>query len=299
MTLRRWLLAATVVVAFGGSALLKRAIAGRPEAPSGVAGGAARIVSFAPSLTEILFELGLGDRVVGVTRYCTYPPEARSKPQIGGYYDPSFEAVTAARPDLVLVLTEHTDLQQELTKLGLPWLTLDHSNFRGVLDSLTTIGRACGCPERAAAVRDRLEARLRDVGRRTAGRSRPRVLLSIARMTGDASMNRITICGRNGLFEELIGLAGGINAFDQPIEFPTLSAEGILRIDPDVIVDLCPDLKETGLDAETVRKQWAAIPGLRARVHVVGESYALVPGPRLVLLVENLARALHPEATHE
>src|SRR5262249_4141245 len=98
---------------------------------------------------------------------------------------------------------------------------------------------------------------------------------------------------------ELIGLAGGQNAFEREIAFPALSAEGILQTHPDVIIDLWPDLKERGLAPETIRKQWAAIPGLRARIYVIGESYAMVPGPRIVLLLEDLVRAIHPEAPHD
>lgn len=299
MALRRWILAAVVLAAFGGSAALKRAIAGRPEAPGGPPAGATRIVSLAPSLTEILFELGLGDRVVAVTRYCTYPPEARTKLQIGGYYDPSYEAVTAAKPDLVLTLTEHEETRRELAKLGLRTLTADHFTVRGVLDSILAIGAACGCPERAAALRDRLEARIRDVGRRTSGRPRPRVLLSIGRMAGEASLNRMTVCGRNKYFEELLELAGGRNAFEGELEFPSLSAEGVLQANPDVVIELWPDLKEKGLDPEPVRKQWSAIPGFHARVDVIGESYVMVPGPRMVLFLEALARAIHPEVVHD
>jgi iron complex transport system substrate-binding protein len=299
MVLRRWILAAIVLAAFGGSAALKRAVAGRPEVPSGPPAGAARIVSLAPSLTEIVFELGLGDRLVGVTRYCTYPPEARLKPQVGGYYDPSYEAVTAARPDLVLTLVEHDETRRELAKLGLRTLTADHFTVRGVLDSIAAVGAACGCSPRAAELRDRLEARIRDVGRRTSGRPRPRVLLSIGRMAGDASLNRVTVCGRNGYFEELLRLAGGTNAFEGELEFPSLSAEGILQANPDVVIELWPDLKEKGLDPEPVRKQWSTIPGFRARVHVIGENYVMVPGPRMVLFLEDLARAIHPEVVHD
>src|SRR5258707_1060445 len=133
MVLRRWILIATVVVAFGGSYALKRRFTGRSELPSGAPSGAARIVSLAPSITETLFELGLGDRVVGVTRYCTFPPEARTKPQVGGYYDPNFEAVTAARPDLVITLTEHHEVRNELGKLGLAFVTVDHTTVPGIL----------------------------------------------------------------------------------------------------------------------------------------------------------------------
>jgi len=299
MKTRRWILIAVLAVAFGGSFALKRNLAGRPELPKGAPAGPARLVSLAPSITETLFELGLGERVVGVTRFCVYPPEARSKPQIGGYYDPNFEAVTAARPDLVLLLPEHQEIRKEFEKLGVTTLTVDHTSVRGILSSVLQIGEACGCPEKAADLHARLESRIRNIGLQTAGRPRPRVLISIGRMAGDASMNRITVCGRKGFFEELIGLAGGVNAFEGEIAFPALSAEGILRANPGVIVDLWPDLKEKGLDPEAARRQWKVIPDLKARVHVIGESYAMVPGPRVVLLLEDLARAFHPGAIHD
>jgi iron complex transport system substrate-binding protein len=118
-------------------------------------------------------------------------------------------------------------------------------------------------------------------------------------MAGDASLNRITVCGRNNYFEELLALAGGTNAFEGDLEFPSLSAEGVLQANPDVVIELWPDLKEKGLDPEPARKQWSAIPGFRARVHVIGESYVMVPGPRMVLLVEDIARAIHPEVVHD
>jgi iron complex transport system substrate-binding protein len=299
MVLRRWLLVASAIVAFGGSYALKRTILAHSEPGAPPSRGAARIVSLAPSITETLFEMGLGDRIVGVTRYCLYPPEARTKPQIGGYYDPNFEAVAASRPDLVLTLTEHADARSELGRLGLSTLTLDHATVAGILSSVLQIGRACGCPGKAAALHERLSSRLKKIAERTSGRPRPRVLISVGRMSGDASTGRITVCGRKGLFEELIELAGGRNAFERDIDFPALSAEGVLEIHPDVIVDLWPDLKEKGLSPEAVRAQWKRIPGLEARISVIGESYAMIPGPRIVLLLEDLSRALHPEETHD
>src|SRR3954470_481013 len=141
MKLRRWILIATVAAAFAGSYALKRNLTVRPEAAR-PPGGAARVVSLAPSITEVLFELGLGDRVVGVTRYCVFPPEARAKPQIGGYYDPNYEAISAARPDLAVVLPEHAEIRKELEHLGLKVLTVDHTSVQGILASIQLIGDA-------------------------------------------------------------------------------------------------------------------------------------------------------------
>lgn len=296
MRSRRWILVTVVAAAFGGSYALKRALSETARLPKA---GQARLVSLAPSTTEVLFALGLGDRVVGVTRYCQFPPEARTKPQMGGYYDPNYEAVVKARPDLVVTLPEHEEVRKELKKLGLNALTVDHGSVGRILDSIMTIGAACGASERARRLRSELEERIRRVGVRTSGRPRPRVLVSVGRMAGDDAMTRITACGRGGFYDDLIGLAGGVNAFEREMTFPALSPEGLLAANPDVIIDMWPDLKEKGFDPETVRRQWKKLPGVTARVHIVGESYAVVPGPRVVLLLEEMARAIHPEVDHD
>lgn len=295
MSTRRWILAAVVAAAFGGSYALKRLAPSRAGEGRSESTVPARIVSLAPSTTETLFALGLGDRVVGVTRYCEFPPEARSKPSIGGYYDPNYEALVDARPDLIITLPEHEEVRRELRKLGLRFMTVDHRTVPRILESVEAIGAAGGVPERAAALRAELSARIRKLEARTAGLPRPRVLVSIGRMAGDEAMTRITACGRGGFYDELIGLAGGVNAFEREVSFPAISPEGLLATKPDVVIDLYPDIRKSGLKVETVRAQWKALPGMSARIHVVEESYAVVPGPRVVLLLEEMARAVHPE----
>jgi len=299
MKTRRWILIVIVAGAFGGSYALKRSISVPAANVPSTGSRASRVVSLSPSSTEVLFAIGAGDRVVGVTRYCAFPPEARSKPQIGGYYDPNYEAIVHARPDLVVTLPEHEEIRPELLKLGLNVLTVDHRTVRGILDSITTLGASCGVPEKAAALRSSLEARIRKIGARTAGLPRPRVLVSIGRMAGDGTMNRITACGRAGFFDELIGLAGGVNALEPGVAFPALSPEGLLKVDPEVIIDLWPDFHDQNLDLEAIRRLWKALPGIRARIEVIGETYVIVPGPRVILLLEDLARAIHPEASHD
>src|SRR5688500_12074017 len=250
MNVRRWILLAVVAAALGGSTALKRLVPSRGGEERHAPKIPARIISLAPSTTETLFALGLGDRVVGVTRYCEFPPEARSKPSIGGYYDPNYEAVVDARPDLIITLPEHVEVRRELQKLGLAFLTVDHRKVPGILESVETLGAACGVPEKAAALRADLAARIRELAARTAGRPCPRVLGSIGRMAGDESMTRITACGRGGFYDELIGLAGGVNAFEREVSFPAISPEGLLAARPDVIIDLHPELKKSGLPVE-------------------------------------------------
>jgi len=115
---------------------------GRPPPKAGHA-PCGRIVSLAPSITESLFALGVGDQVVGVTRYCNYPPEARAKEKVGGYQDLNYEAVLALKPDLVVLLPEHDKASQDLENLGLNLLSVDHRSIEGILDSFDVLTGAC------------------------------------------------------------------------------------------------------------------------------------------------------------
>ncbi len=297
------ILAAVILLCFAGSFLARDRIA-QPSEDAVSATDASRIVSMAPSVTETLYALGFGDRVVGVTRYCTYPPEVALTPKIGGYHDPNFEAIARLRPDLVVVLDEHRPLLPAFRKLGLSTLVVNHKTIAGVLDSLPRLGQACGQLDRALAIRDAMVRRLDRVRRQTAGLSRPRVMFSIDRIVGTGRLESVYIAGADGFFDKMIELAGGRNAYQQGrVRFPVVSPEGILRMDPEVIVDMVSGMTASRPDEAALRAEWQQLAGVSAvrsgRVHVVAEPYAFVPGPRFVLLVEKLARLIHPELDQE
>jgi len=259
-----------------------------------------RIVSLAPSVTEILFMLGLGDKVVGVTRYCTYPSEARSKPKVGGYYDPNYEAVRALTPDLVIMLPEHEEPRQNLGRLGLNTLVVDHRNIAGILDSITVIGQVCGKEQGAEeAVRD-LRARMEHIQKITSGLPRKRVLVCIGRDMGSEKIGDIYITGRNGFYNSLILLAGGLNAYDGNAAYPIVSKEGIICINPEVIIDMVPDLEGRDRDMRAVLNEWKSMTAVDAvrnnHVYVFGQDYTVIPGPRFIRVLEEMARVIHPEA---
>jgi iron complex transport system substrate-binding protein len=267
---------------------------------SGHAGGASppcRIVSLAPSVTEILFELGLGGRVAGVTRYCRFPPEALAKPQVGGYVDPNYEALLRLRPDIVIVLTAHTAAREHLRSLGLRTLTVDHTTMGGIIGSVAAIGTACGVAPEAGAMARKMAARIDRVKNTTAPCGRPRVLMSVDRTTDAASS--VYVAGNNTCYDEMIAMAGGVNAYTGAAAYPAVSAEGILRMNPQVIIDLVPALDGGKHRREKALAQWNALTGTeavaRGRVYIFEQDYAVIPGPRFVLLLEDMARAIHPE----
>ncbi|MBM4353800.1 MAG: ABC transporter substrate-binding protein [Deltaproteobacteria bacterium] len=272
-----------------------------PEAP---APDCTRIVSMAPSITETLFALGLGDAVVGVTRYCLHPPEAARRAIIGGFYDPNYEAIVGLSPTVVMLLPEHSDHAGRLAELGIPVHAVPQATVTQILASLEDIGRSCGIPERGGELAAALRGRLAAVESRTTGRPRPGVLISVGREMGGGVLRDIFVAGRGTFYDELVGLAGGSNVYDGlTIQYPTLSTEGLLRLNPQVIIEIVPELQQRGLTAEVVIRDWDSLASLNAvrghRIHVLTEDWAVIPGPRFVLLLDRLARILHPEIEWE
>ncbi len=263
-----------------------------------------RIISLSPSITETLFALDLGKKIVGVTKFCTYPPAALKKSKVGGYYDPNYEAIIALKPDLVVLLTSHRKSEQYLKRLNLNLLVVNHENISGIMDSIKTMGVACGAEDRAAQIADKIRKKMRRVREKTKSLPRPRVLVAVDRNVSSGSFKELCVSGRGTFYDEMLGLAGGVNAYDGPdVQYPVLSAEGLISIDPDIIIEMIPDLKEKKLDQKTILNQWETLPYLKAvknsSVYICSQPFSAVPGPRFILILEEMLKAIHPELNLE
>jgi len=312
MRIRRWLLTAvaatTAAIALGvalhGAAGIRAPgpqVAADPAATSGRDGTYRRIVSLSPSITECLFALGLGRYVVGVTDFCDYPPEALTKSKVGGYYDLNYEAIVALRPDLVVCLPDHAEHLDDLDRLDLPHLTVDHRRVETILESLRTLGRICDATERAQVLVQDIQQRIATVRKRAAGKDRPHVLVCVERDMRARTIDNVYVAGRGGFYDEMIALAGGVNAYPKPGAFPVVSAEGLQRLRPEIIIDIVADLSERGLTEPGVLQQWdslAEVPAVREqRVFVFTEGFVVIPGPRFVQILERMAAVIHPTGT--
>lgn len=268
-----------------------------------------RIVSTAPSITEVLFALGAADRVVGVTEYCTYPPEARQKQIIGGYLDlvGNLEGLVAARPDLIVLTAgqEHEKLTAVFRENSFSTVSVNHNSVEGILDSIRVLGRHTGTIDASVQLisehRARIDAIGRALGQKAGNAARPRVLLSVGRTPGPGGFREIYAAGVATFYHDVLELAGGKNACpNTTARYPRLSPEEIYSVEPDVIVDLLP-APESGVTEEQSRSEWQALEGLKAvrdgRLLIVKSDYATIPGPRIVLLIEELARKMHPGIT--
>jgi iron complex transport system substrate-binding protein len=259
-----------------------------------------RFVSMSPSTTETLFALGLGQKVVGVTRFCNYPPEAQKLPQVGGYLDINYEALIALKPDLVIILPEFEQVKNYLTELKIPYLIVNNKKIIDIIQTIQTLGHIGGVQKDAEALVDRLQNRIQAIKDITRLLPRPDILISIGRTIGSGTLEEVYIAGKNTLYNEMIDLAGGKNAYqDSRLDYPMVSAEGILQMNPDIIIDLVTDMKEKGLTEEEIIKDWKGVAGVQAaqnhQIYVLSDDYAVIPGPRFILLLEKLVQIIHPE----
>jgi iron complex transport system substrate-binding protein len=262
--------------------------------------GYRRIVSLAPSITETLYALELDDRVVGVTSFCDYPPDATTKTSVGGIIDTNYEAIVHLEPDVVILLPVHHDAQIRLKELGINTLTVDCRTLDGILDSISSIGAACQVPDHSDAILADIHRRMHAIQASTEGLDRPTVLVSAGRSQGSGPLSEVYAAGKGQWYDDLIHMAGGANVFtDEGLPFPSVTGEGLVRLNPDVIVEMAPASSTPGVSPQHIIAQWDALPSIAAvrddRVYVLDGSYTTIPGPRFVNIIEDLARVLHPD----
>jgi iron complex transport system substrate-binding protein len=259
-----------------------------------------RIVSTAPSITEMLYALDLGDRVVGVTIYCHYPPEVTKKPKIGTYIDPNLEVIAALKPDLVIIQKNPVQLQAKLERLGLHVLEVKHDNVAEVFESITAIGKAAGAESKATELNAKLHRDLDQIHNRVANLPPTTMMFVVGR--APARIEDIIVTGRASYLTDVMQVAGGRNIFtDSVAAYPKVGIEEILARNPEVIVDMGDMTDTVGVTDERKRSVvalWDRYPSLRAvknhRVYAVASDIFVVPGPRMIDAAREFARMLHP-----
>jgi ABC-type Fe3+-hydroxamate transport system substrate-binding protein len=260
-----------------------------------------RIVSAAPAITETLFVLGLGDRVVGVTTHCRFPEEARKKPKIGGYLRPSLETIVALRPDLVIAERAPSNLVTQLAGLKISVVEVDFKTLPDILASFQKIADAAGVPERGLALRNSITRQMDQIRVHVKGHECVKMMFVVGRTSG--TLTGIIVVGGNSYLSELMGIAGGVNAFaDSTAAYPKVTLEEVLARDPDVILDRA-DMGDQGAATEAQKRAvinlWRTYPMLKAvkrdRVVFGISDIFFVPGPRIIDAAQAFAKILHPE----
>lgn len=258
-----------------------------------------RIISLAPSNTEILFALGLGDRIVGVTDYCDYPPEAKEKPSIGGFSTPNIEKLVALSPDLILATSIHEGrIIPQLEERGMTVLALAPKTLDEVLEAITLVGETIGKEEKAselvAAMQDRIKA-VTDKTDTLPQNQRPRVFYITWH-------DPLMTAGLGTHHDELIRKAGGTNIAQDLTGYADISLEAVIEANPEVMI--------AGVGMGTGKDlpfQFVATePRLRNtdarqnnRLYKIDTDLCSRPGPRIVDALEKFAEFIHPELFKE
>src|SRR4029077_2778221 len=256
--------------------------------------GPQRVVSLAPSVTETLFALGFGDRLVGVTTYCDYPPEARRLPKIGGFMSPSLEAIVDKKPDVVIGVNTATDpaKAREMERLGLKVNLISVASLNDILAGIKSVARLMGSSEAGEKLVLKIERQFNQVKKRVAPAPRRSTLLVVG-------LRPLVAVGGKNYIDELITLAGGDNIAGNAAQpWLNLPDEYVVAKAPQVII-------EAGMGSERAAsaQHWEdlkSIPAVKeGRVYSYPSDKILRPGPRVGEGLEEIARMVHPECFAE
>jgi iron complex transport system substrate-binding protein len=284
---RTWLLATTV------SFLAVAALQAQQVAPP------KRIVSTSPSITETLFALGLGDRVVGVSQYCRYPAAVSALPKVGSFLKPNVEVIARLTPDLVFVHSGPQSTASQLGTLGIKTALVDPGSLPSVFATIRQIGAAAGVPDRATQLVGDVTGALDRVKTAVAGKPNKKVLIIVGRRTG--TLSDIVAVGPGSYLQDIAAIAGGENVLaSASVQYPRISMETVIRLQPDVIIDI-GEMGESPADSDRRRRQteslWAKETLVAAvsagGLHAINDDAFVVPGPRVVDAARAMASWFH------
>jgi iron complex transport system substrate-binding protein len=256
-----------------------------------------RIISFIPALTEMLFAIGAGPRVVAVGSFDDYPPEVKKLERVGALLDPDLERILALKPDLVTVYGSQADLQRQLARAGVPMFQYRHAGLPDVSKTILELGTRVGQPKEAAALTQSIQQHLDRIRQSVSGRPRPRTMIVFGREA--LALRGIFASGGYGFLHDMLIAAGGDNIFaDVQRESVQATSELILARRPEVIIEL----RVGEMPADQQKKEievWnrlSSVPAVQTkRVFFLTDPRTVVPGPRVAEGTELLARALHPD----
>ena len=257
-----------------------------------------RVISTSPAITEILFAIGAGDRVVGVTDFCNYPEQACRLPSIGGPLNPSTERWITLKPDLIIIQEDSEVIQKNAKIFEIPSLTVSVNNLNNILNSIQIIADSLHMPQAGHQLAIKIKTKIE--GYRThLKKIKPRQVLMLLSDTNDPSRDLYAV-GRDTFLNELLTIAGGENVLpDTMARYPKVSKEYIIAKSPEIIIEVGPKSNLSKEETLARKKTWGKFSTLRAvkddKLYFISADYILIPGPRLLNILDDFTRTIHPE----
>jgi len=245
-----------------------------------------RVIALSPSINEIIYALGEGDKIVGNTTFCKYPEDAKSKQKVGGYFSPSLEKIISLRPDIVIMQKSSIKLSKKLNKLGIKTKVVSLDRLETIKNSIKDIGDILNKPEIAKNILDNLEHRIDKIKNIIKNK---KILMVIGHNL--KLEKRIFIVGQNLYFNDIINLSGNTNAFKSNRKGqPILNMESIIATNPDIVILIAPFTKQKGLTKKDLIKPWLDLP-INAKktknIYVLDKDYAGIASHRLKFFLED------------
>ena len=251
-----------------------------------------RVVSLAPSITEIVFALDQGHRLQGVTTYSDFPPEAVKLPKVGSYVHLDLEKIVALKPDLCIAIKDGNPrvIAQRLESLKIPVYAVDPNNLETIMKTVLEIGTLLNAKDRANQLVQNMDLRIQKVKSLVAKTThRPRVFLQIG-------VSPIVSAGTHTFIHELIVIAGGTNLAAGPIPYPRFSREKVLALSPEIIIITSMARSAVFEKIKAEWEKWPNMPAVRnQRIYVENSNFFDRPTPRLLDGLELLIQLIHPE----
>ncbi len=252
-----------------------------------------RIVSLAPSLTETVFALGLGARLMGVTDYCDYPPEARTRARVGGPINPNLEQIVSLHPDVVVATRSlnRAESVEALDRLGIPVYTTDPRTVEDVVASTRRLGEVLGAKSDGETLAAAMDRRLAELAHRLAGRAPKRVFFVVW-------LDPIISTGPQTFLADALRRAGAESVITSGQDWPQVNIEEVVRQNPDYLVfaGAHEDDPQATINSLIKRPGWSSLDAVRDGHFAVVSDALDRPAPRMLDAIEDLARQLHPEA---
>jgi iron complex transport system substrate-binding protein len=247
-----------------------------------------RVVSLAPGLTEIVFALNRGNTLVGVTKFCDYPAAAKRIKKIGGFLDFNIEALISLAPDIIIMYPEHYEKMGPL-KRNVRIVMVRHNRLTDLLRSVLEIGRALDAEVEAKQLVDSTQKKLQNISERVKGRRKVRTLFVAGRNFDE--LKNMYIIGKKDFINDLLEIAGGSNAYEGGINYPSISMESVIFLNPEYIFEISAHYER--ISDEKIFTLWEPYDMVQAvakrQIKIIKDSFWLRPGPRVGLIAEELA----------
>ncbi len=258
--------------------------------------GYERIVALSPSINEIVYALGSGDKIVGNTEFCDFPQQAKQKPKVGGYFSPSLEKILSLNPDIVIMQDSSKDLAKKLSKLGIKTKVLKLATLKDIQVTIKEIGEILKKEKKATQILSSMQTALLETKNIVKNK---KILMVIGHNT--SLEKRIFVAGQNLYFDDIITVSGNINALQSSrAGQPILNLENIIASNPDIVILLAPYLGKNSITKEALLKPWKNLPitaSKKGTIYIEDKEYAGISSDRIIFFLRDFKGFLQDAQT--